>query len=357
MLELGTGAVDCSAVAPVKMAELARFGTTAKAFRIRQLEDDRREATLRHLEGVAVDDALLLFDLLMSTKLLSRAGRAGDKEKLRSLPRLRVTAARLAAAWAIVRDTSPVRVADDGARTDTTASELVDAVVQVVSREQLEAALATVAELLPLPTEEDDGDLEWRAELVARYGTVKPFIEQLTSVIPWGATAASSQIVAAVKAPVRVTAARRPGCEHIKGFADLVAGSWRRLVFDNPKLEAPLIDRPAYVFCILEALHLALRRHDGYTTVGADRWGNPRVRLIEERLWVRERASVLTALGLEGDPRAHLRELAGLVDDAYTQVASEHGQTLAPQHGADRAAENPAGFRAASHEFIGYSRQ
>ncbi|WP_327581941.1 DUF4158 domain-containing protein [Nonomuraea sp. NBC_00507] len=53
VLGLGTGAVDCSAVAPVKMAELARFGTTAKAFRIRQLEDDRREATLVDEAAVA----------------------------------------------------------------------------------------------------------------------------------------------------------------------------------------------------------------------------------------------------------------------------------------------------------------
>ncbi len=93
VLGLGTGAVDCSAVAPVKMAELARRGMTAKAPKIKALEDDRRAATLlatvRHLEGVSVDDALLLFDLLMSTKLLSQAGRAGDKEKLKNPPRLR----------------------------------------------------------------------------------------------------------------------------------------------------------------------------------------------------------------------------------------------------------------------------
>ena len=91
----------------MKLAELARFGMTAKAPKIRQLEDSRRAATLlatvRQLEGVSVDDALLLFDLLMSTMLLSRASRAADKEKLRNLPRLRVAAARLAAAWAIVR--------------------------------------------------------------------------------------------------------------------------------------------------------------------------------------------------------------------------------------------------------------
>ncbi|MFF4621839.1 DUF4158 domain-containing protein [Nonomuraea jabiensis] len=111
VLGLGTGAVDCTEVAPVKLAELARFGMTAKAFRIKQLEDDRRLATLlatvRQLEGTAVDDALLLFDLLMSTVLLARAGRAADKEKLRNLPRLRVAASRLATAWTILLETPP----------------------------------------------------------------------------------------------------------------------------------------------------------------------------------------------------------------------------------------------------------
>jgi hypothetical protein len=67
-------------VAPVKLAELARFRMTAKAPKIGQLEPGRQTATLlatvRELEGSAVDDALLLFDLLMSTVLMSRATRA-----------------------------------------------------------------------------------------------------------------------------------------------------------------------------------------------------------------------------------------------------------------------------------------
>lgn len=50
--------------------------------------------------------------------------------------------------------------------------------------------------------------------------------------------------------------------------------------------------------------------------------GVTRAALIPERLWVRERATVLTALGLDADPRAHLRELAEMVDDAYTQVTA-----------------------------------
>ena len=100
-----------------------------------------------------------------------------------------------------------------------------------------------------------------------------------------------------------------------------MTGSWRRLVFASPKLEPPLIDRPAYVFCVLEALHGALRRRDVYA-VGADKWGDPRARLIEPRLWVRERATVLTALGLPADPREHLTRLAEVLDGAFRQVGA-----------------------------------
>lgn len=70
----------------------------------------------------------------------------------------------------------------------------------------------------------------------------------------------------------------------------------------QPQAGAPLIDRPAYTFCVLEALHTGLRRRDVYA-VGADKWGDPRGRLIEPRLWVAERPTILTALGLPADPR------------------------------------------------------
>ncbi|WP_147312517.1 Tn3 family transposase [Thermomonospora umbrina] len=105
------------------------------------------------------------------------------------------------------------------------------------------------------------------------------------------------------------------------GLEDLVTGSWRRLVFDNPRLVAPLIDRPAFVFCVLEQLHEALRRRDVYA-VRADKWGDPRVRLIEPRLWVSERDTVLRALGLPADPREHLADLADVLDTAFKRVGA-----------------------------------
>jgi hypothetical protein len=88
-------------VPPVKLAELARYGMASKAPTIRGLTPDRRDATMlatvRHLEGAAVDDALILFDGLMSTKLLARGERLSTAEKLRTLPKFRKAASTVAA--------------------------------------------------------------------------------------------------------------------------------------------------------------------------------------------------------------------------------------------------------------------
>ncbi|MEV4222282.1 hypothetical protein [Nonomuraea sp. NPDC049725] len=319
VLGYGTGAVDLSAVAPVKLAELASYGLHAKAPKIKNLKGERRVATLvatvRQLERTSVDDALLLFDLLMSTKLLSGAARASNQEKLKTFPRLKTAAAKMAAAWAIVLAERPEGQAP------ASVAEMMAAVETVVSRQELAAAVESVRELPPPPGDDDDGDAEWRASLVDRYATVRPFVEALTFVIPWGATEAGTEVLAALRALPKVIAARKPGVEHIRGFEALVTGSWRRLVFANPKWEAPAIDRPAYVFCVLESLHEALRRRDVYA-VGSDKWADPRVHLIEPRLWVRERDTVLTALGLPADPAEHLADLADILDGAYRQVGA-----------------------------------
>lgn len=85
----GRAAIDLSAVAPVELGELASFRLHAKA-QDQGSAGKRRVATLvataRSLEATSVDDALLLFDLLMSTKLLSRVTRTSNKEKLKTFP-------------------------------------------------------------------------------------------------------------------------------------------------------------------------------------------------------------------------------------------------------------------------------
>jgi hypothetical protein len=169
-----------------------------------------------------------------------------------------------------------------------------------------------------VPGAEEDDDAAWRAELLGRYATVRGFMESLATVIPWGATDAGVDVLAAVRALPGVLARRPHTVEHV---ADgMASGSWRRLVFGNPDLPPPQVDRAAYTFCLLEALWRALRRHDVYAR-GADRWGDPRARLLDDTAWGIARPQVLTALGLPADPQNRLDELAQDLDQAYRQVA------------------------------------
>lgn len=234
VLGLGAGRVDVSPVSEVKLAEMARYGLASKAPTIKDLAADRCAATMlatvRHLEGASVDDALILFDALMATKLLARAERVSQYEQLRSLARFRKAAAWVAAALGVLveiteaSDDLAAQAAADGVRADPVdLSQVWAQIERVVSREQLDAALATVIELVP--DVEADDDSVWRAALVNRYPTVRGFLEQLARVIPWGATDIGAPIVAGLRALPAVLAQRKATVADVA--EELVTGSWR----------------------------------------------------------------------------------------------------------------------------------
>ncbi|MEV6864543.1 Tn3 family transposase [Streptosporangium subroseum] len=267
----------------------------------------------------------------MATKLLARAGRDEEKAKLKSLPRLRKAALQAESALRAALDTpmtQPDRSAqaEDGSRSGvapvvrvTTAPEVIARIAQVVPIEQLEAALAVIKEFLP--AEQDDADLEWRAELTNRLASVRGFVELLADTIPWGGTEADAPVIAALRGLPRVLAyGKHASVGHIKAHQEPVSGSWRRLVYDNPDLGDSHIDRHAYTFCVLKALWSALRSKDVYA-VGADKSGDPRAKLISNALWSVHAPSILTALRLEADPDAHLRKLAVDMDEVYRGLA------------------------------------
>lgn len=212
----------------------------------------------------------------------------------------------------------------------------------MASRENLARALATVAELVP-DAEEDD-DAAWRAELVKRYQTVRGFLDALARVIPWGCVEAGAPVLAALRVLPGVLVRRPPGKEHVT--EDLVSGSWRRLVFENPDLPPPRIDRAAYTFCVLEAL----RRRDVFAH-GADKWGDPRTRLLDDTAWGIARPRVLTALGLPADPDEKLDELASRagpgVPAGCRRAGREHGG--AHRRRPHRAGAAGSGARTARH--------
>ena len=182
---------------PNRVAALARFGLASKAPILAALAGPRRTATLlaitRHLDAVAIDDALDLFALLMATKLINPARRASAAERLASLPRLERASRTLAV---VNRELfTALDAAATGAAVDVAA--VWAAIERVAPRAQIAGALATVEELVP----DDDGSAEaaMRVVLAERYRTVRPFLGLLAASVSLSAASGGAAVLAAVK--------------------------------------------------------------------------------------------------------------------------------------------------------------
>ena len=317
---IGAGAVAVSSVPPNKVVALARYGLGTKAPALRDLAEPRRSAvllaTVKKLEQEALDDALDLFDVLMATRLLARAKQESAHEQLQALPRF--AAAKLAAA---------VRVLFDAVNSpgELSLAEVWSRIEAVVTRDEVAAALAEVDELAPGPDEELDE--AWRAELVKRYATVRPFLASLVEVVDFGAVGAGEEVLQAFRRLPELVGRKKVRPSEVA--SKLVTGTWRRLVFGRPGAGADVVDHRAYVFCVLEHLHRALRRRDVFA-VGSDRWGDPRARLLSGDAWERAKPEVLSAFGLSEGPEPHLGEITARLDASYRGVASrlESNQAL-----------------------------
>ncbi|MGH9123882.1 MAG: Tn3 family transposase [Acidimicrobiales bacterium] len=312
---LGLGALDLDAVVPRRrLVDLARYGMAAKAPQLRRHPTSRRLATLAatvvYLEAKSIDDCLELFDLLMVTELVGKAERESKKEKVRQHPRLARASAKLAAAVEVLLEATgsgeAVAIAD--------VWELIEA---VVTRAELQATVAAVAEMVPAADPDNDGEM--RAGLAGRIVMVSGFLKSLTEVIAFGATVEAAPVLAAMESmPDLLRSRRKPT------FADidetLVQGTWKRLVFAAAAAGDGQIDKNAYVFCVLTQFHRHLRRRDIYAEASA-RWRDPRAQLLDGQAWANAKGAVLTALSLPEDPDDLLAEHARVLDGAYREVA------------------------------------
>lgn len=259
----GMGEVDVSAIPPRRLAELSRYGVDGKASLLRRHGDSRRLATLLatavYLTSRAVDDALDLLEVLIATKLLARAERETAKEKLKTLPRVERASAKLAAAFQIVFDTTSEQVDTDTGEISPPEVETLEAMWErielVVPRHELAAAIAALFELTP-PLD-SDADAAWRAQLVTRFGTVRPFLKLLVTVVDFGATPEGLPVLKALKSLPDLMGRKKVGPAEID--TGLLTGSWRRLVLSAPHLEPGTVDWKAYAFCVLEQVHRMLR--------------------------------------------------------------------------------------------------
>ncbi|GAF45449.1 hypothetical protein [Rhodococcus wratislaviensis] len=223
------------------------------------------------MSASAVDDALDLFGVLMATRLVRVAQRASQKNKAADLPKQAQAGHTLAAAVAVLlaaMDEAGEDAADVGSKATLDVASVMVAIEQVAPRDRLAVAVATVEMLAP--ADEDDDDGAWREELVKRFGVVRQFLPSLAQVVSFSATGTGQAVLDALRELPALIGRKRVKESEIR--TDLVKGSWRRLVTGNPDPPAGVIDRHAYVLCVLEALWKALRYREVYAT-DSKRWG------------------------------------------------------------------------------------
>ncbi len=316
--EAGLGGLGLDAVVPHRrLVELARYGMAGTAAQLRRHPDARKLATLLatvvYLEAKSVDDALELLDLLMVTELLGKAEREADRETVRRHPRLARASAKLAAAVEVLLEAT-------GWDGDVGLDEVWESIEAVLPRAaaELRAELAVVTDLVPPPDADLDGAM--RAELATRIATVSGFLKLLTEAISFGANAEAAPVLQAMQTVPRLLDGRRTRRPTVTDIDPaLVTGSWKRLVYGAPRRPGGVIDKNAYVFCVLTQFHRHLKRRDLYAEASA-RWRDPRAHLLDGDAWAAAKDTVLTALGLPEDPDGLLDEHADTLDAAYREI-------------------------------------
>lgn len=289
-----------------RVLALARYASAAKAVAILRLPNQRRLATLvafvHCLEASAQDDALDVLDALLGA-LFSGAAKAEKKARLRTLKDLDQAAAILARACETLLDSE----VPDG--------EVRAQVFDKIPREALAHALQGV-----IVTIRPSGGI-YQTELAHKYKTVRLFLPMLLEHIRFGANAAGLPVVAALDW-LRLNLTRKKPVSAAP--MDVIGKAWKSQVLDADGS----IDRQAYVFCVLEQLHTALKRRDVFVTPS---WlyGDPRAGLLDGAEWLTMRPTICRTLDLSITPNPTLNALAVELDRTYQAVAARLPQNPA----------------------------
>ncbi len=277
-----------------RIAALARFANTAKVSAVARLPADRRIATLvafvHTLEASAQDDALDILDPLLR-ELFAKAQQTDRKARLRTLKDLDEAATVLADACHMLLDD------------DLPGSEIREQVYAAIGREELAQALIDIGRLV---RPRDD---VFYQELAKKRAAVKRFLPALLRVIAFEANPAAEPLLQALR-----WLKERP--DHGPPTS-IVNKAWKRHVVR----ENGTIDIPAFEFCALDRLRVAIARRDVFITPSW-RYADPRAGLLSGPEWETARPIICRSLGLSAQPEAKLQALTQELDETYRAVAA-----------------------------------
>ncbi|MEZ2390695.1 Tn3 family transposase [bacterium RCC_150] len=321
---IGLEVLDVSAIPPRRLTGLATYGLASKAAALRRVPREHRlavmAATVVVLSARAVDDVLETFDLLMTTRLLSKAERESKDEKLRRYPRVSRNAGKLSLAVKVMLEMVEVNE-------DVGLGLVWDMIERTVTKADLRSAVATIEELVPVGDAELDG--QRFEELAGRFATVRPFLPMLMDTVEFGAVSDGAAVLKAMRTLAELLAAKPTAktagalLDARKVDHDVITGPWKRLVY-TPGRPEETVDRAAYTFCVLEQFHRQLK-HRSIFAVRSARWRDPRAHLLAGAAWEKARTAGMSALGLPGEPSALLTGQAATMDAAYRELASRLG--------------------------------
>jgi len=98
----------------------------------------------------------------------------------------------------------------------------------------------------------------------------------------------------------------------------VVSGGWRHHVLGE---DGKVRDGRAYVFAVIDAWRLAIKRRDVFAKPGI-RYGDPRRGMLEGEAWQNSRLMVARALGRSLDPATEIDALSRHLDETYRRVAA-----------------------------------
>src|SRR5215813_12129905 len=286
-------------VPPNHLQALTRLAMTAKADTLQRFTESRRLATLvafaATVEAVALDDALDLFDILL-TEIFSEATKAGQTARLRTLKDLDAAALQLAHVGRLVL------------HPDVTDEQLRHAIFRSLPPEELETAVVQIEQVARPPE-----DLYYE-ELQQQWRRVRHFLPAVLATIRFGATPTGEPM----RAALGELTLQEHHVQRKQPPLEVVTKAWRKYVLK----EDGAIDRKAYTFCCLDRVRAAVRRRDLFVTPSL-RYADARSGLLSGAAWEAARPLVCRSLVHSLSADETLATLSRQLDATYRTVAAK----------------------------------